>query len=78
MSRKRIIGIILIAVSLVLTVIFFTEIQKTVTLSGVGAGSTAAYTPPFAFHGPLVVLAGVAAAVFFLIGLYLVSPGRKR
>ncbi len=77
MARK-IVGILLIAVSLVLIVLAFLEVKKTVTLSGLMVGSTATYEPPFAFHGPLVVLAGVAGVVCFLIGLYLVSPGRDK
>ena len=77
MDRKRIIGIILITASLMLAAIVFSEIRKTVTLSGLTVGSTASYKPPFEFHGPLVVLAGIVAAVLFLTGLYLVSHNRK-
>ena len=77
MDRKRIIGIILIVISLVLTAIVFSEIRKTLTLSGLTFGSTATYKPPFEYHGPLVVLAGIVAAVLFLTGLYLVSRDRK-
>ena len=78
MSRRRIIGIILIIVSLVLAVLVFSEIQKTVTLSGLQIGSTATYTPPFKYHSPLLVLAGIVSAALFLTGLYLVSPSGKK
>ena len=77
MSRKRIAGILLIVVSLVLLYITVSEILKTVTLSGLQMGSTATYNPPFPYHGPLVVLAGIASVAAFLVGLYLVSPKRK-
>ncbi len=78
MSLKRIIGIVLIVVSFVLAVIVFTEIQKTVTISGLTLGSTANYNPPFEHHGPLVVAGGAAAVVLLLVGLYLASPGKNR
>ena len=78
MTRRRIIGIILLVISLALAVFVYTEVHRTVTLSGLMVGSTATYTPPFEFHGPLVVLAGVAAAALFITGLYLVSPDRKK
>ncbi len=78
MNRKRILGVILILAGLVLIVLASLEVKKTVTLSGLTVGSTATYEPPFAFHGPLVVLAGIAGIVCFLIGLYLVSPGRNK
>ena len=77
MRRKRLIGILLIVASLALAVIVFSEVQKTVTLTGLGISGTASYSPPFAYHGPLVVLGGVAAAALLLAGLYLASPGRK-
>ena len=77
MSRKRIIGIILIAISIVLAIIVYSEIQKTLTLSGLTIGSTASYKPPFEYHGPLVIVTGIIAAVSFLTGLYLISSDRK-
>ncbi len=78
MTRRRIIGGVLIAISLALAVIVYTEVQKTVTITGLHVGSTATYTPPFEFHGPLVVLAGIAGAALFISGLYLVSSDRKK
>ena len=78
MTRRRIIGIVLLVVSLGLVVFVYSEVHKTVTLSGLMVGSTATYTPPFEFHGPLVVLAGVAAAALFITGLYLVSADRNK
>ena len=78
MKIKRMIGFVLIAVSLVLAVIVFQEIQKTVTLSGRGIGSIAFYDAPFAHHGLLVVLGGIAAVVSLLAGLYLASPKREK
>ncbi len=75
---RRILGGLLIAVSLLLIVLVCLEVKKTVTLSGLRVGSTATYEPPFPFHGPLVVLAGIAGVVCFLIGLYLVSPRRNK
>ena len=76
MSRKRVVGILLIVVSLALMGGAVSEVTKTVTLSGLTFGSTATYTPPFEGHGPLVVAAGVLAVVLFLIGLHLASPER--
>ncbi len=76
MSRRRIVGYVLIAISLVLAVVVVTEIQKTVTLKGPWAGTV--YTPPFPFHGPLVVLGGIAAFVLFLVGIHLVWSDRRR
>ncbi|MBQ6384446.1 MAG: hypothetical protein IJJ42_12760 [Clostridia bacterium] len=78
MNRRRIIGILLIVLSLALIVIGWKEIEKTITLSGLFGNSVAYYNPPFPWHGPLVVLGGVVAVVLFLVGLYLVSPGRRR
>lgn len=78
MSRKRIIGIVLIAVSLVLAVIVILEIQKTVTLSGPTLGSTATYNPPFKYHGPLTVAGGIVSVILLLVGLYLASPNRGK
>ena len=77
MRRKRIIGVLLIVASLVLAVIVFSEVQKTVILTGLGISGTASYTPPFAYHGPLVVLGCVTAVALLLAGLYLASPDRK-
>ena len=77
MNRKRIIGILLIVVSLVLLYFTVSEIRKTVTLSGFGMGSTAFYALPFPYHGLLVVLAGFVSVAAFLIGLFLISPKRK-
>ncbi len=76
MSRRRIIGFVLIAISLVLAVIIVTEIQRTVTLKGPWAGTE--YKPPFEFHGPLVVLGGIVSFVLFLVGIHLVWSDRRR
>ena len=76
MSRRRIIGYVLTAVSLVLAVIVVTEIKKTVILKGPWAGTV--YTPPFPFHGPLVVVGGIAAFVLFLVGIHQIRSDRRR
>ena len=52
------------------------EIKKTVILKGPWAGTV--YTPPFPFHGPLVVLGGIAAFVLFLVGIHLIWSDRRR
>ena len=78
MKRRKIIGLVLIGISVALIVVFYREVTAHVKLTGVGSDASAIYDPPFPFHGPLVVLAGVGAAASFLAGLHLIGPGKKR
>ena len=72
-----IIGAILIVLSIVLFVMVGTQIMKYVSLTGLSLGARAEYTPPFPYHGLLIVLGGIVGVAFLLTGLYLMS-GRKR
>ena len=78
MVRRKLIGILLIAVSIALIVFFAMEVSAHITLTGHGIGSIATYDVPYPFHGPLVVLAGVGAVAAFLVALHLLCPGNKR
>ena len=77
MNRRRIIGFLLILLSVILFVFVGSQITKYVSLTAFHAGARADYTPPFPNHGLLVVISGVLGIVLLLVGLYLASP-RKR
>ncbi len=77
MEKRKLIGILLIVLSIALLIWVGSEIMNTITLSGLRYPATATYTPPFPLHGPLVVLGGVCAIALLIVGLHLLSP-RKR
>ena len=78
MVRRKLIGILLNAVSIALIVLFAREVSAHITLTGHGIGSIATYDVPYPFHGRLVVLAGVGAVAAFLGALHLLGPGNQR
>ena len=74
--RRRISKFLSLAASFVLAVIVFREILKTMTLAWHGTGSIVSYTPPFAYHGPLVMIGGIVAAGLLLKSRCQVSPNK--
>lgn len=77
MDIRKIIGVLLIAISIILFVIVASQILQYVSLTGISLNAHAEYTPPFPYHGPLVVAGGVAGIIILLVGLHLISPRRK-
>ena len=77
MNRRRIIGFLLILLSVILFLFVGSQITKYVSLTGLRLGARADYTPPYPYHGPLVVSCGVLGIVLLLVGLYLASPRNK-
>ena len=77
MNRRRIIGFLLILLSVILFLFVGSQITKYVSLTGLRLGARADYTPPYPNHGLLVVSCGMLGIVLLLVGLYLASPRNK-
>ena len=74
MTIKRIVGIILLAVSIALLVFVILELNGVFVFTGPRSGY---YTQPYSGHALLVLLAIAGMIVSFLAGLFLVGIGKK-
>ena len=74
MNVKRIIGIVLLAVSIALLVFIVLELKGVFVFTGPRSGY---YTQPYSGHALLVLLAIAGMIVSFLAGLFLIGIGRK-
>ncbi len=74
MTIKRIVGIILLAVSIALLVFVVGELNGTFVFTGPRSGY---YTQPYSGHALLLLIAIAGMFVSFLAGLFLVGTGRK-
>ena len=77
MNLRRIIGFLLILLSVILFVFVGSQVTKYVSLTGLHAGARADYTPPFPNHGLLVVSCSALGMLLLLVSLYLASPRKK-
>ncbi len=77
MNRRRIIGFLLILLSVILFLFVGSQITKYVSLTGLRLGARVDYTPPYPNHSLLVVSCGMLGIVLLLVGLYLASPRNK-
>ena len=74
MNLKRIIGIVLLAVSLALLVFVVLEVRGSFDFSG---PRFATYSQPYPGHALKLILAIAGTLVSFLAGLLLLGLGRK-
>ena len=78
MTPKRIAGIILVVVALILLVFTIMSIGANMAKDGPTAGKITSYVPPYPNHGLYMVLTGFASVVSFLAGLALISLGKNK
>ena len=74
---KRIIGITLIILSIILLGLVISSVGANMAHSGPTAGKITSYHPPFYGHGLWMVIFIIAGGLSFLGGLFLVALGRR-
>lgn len=75
---KRIIGITLIVLSIVLLVLVISSVGANMAHSGPAAGKITSYRQPFYGHGIWMVVFIIVSGLSFLSGLFLVVLGKRR
>ncbi len=75
---KRITGLIMVAVSVICTVLVILGVYNNIAHSGPMAGKITTYQPPFYAHGLYIIILGIAGAVCFLSGILVLADSRKR
>ncbi len=70
---KRIVGIILVVISIALLVFVIHGIASNLPADGPLKGNIRGYKPPYDGHGLVMVLSGFAAVLSFLGGLFLIG-----
>ncbi|MBQ6233061.1 MAG: hypothetical protein IJJ80_06085 [Clostridia bacterium] len=76
MSKKRIAIVLIIAAVILLAFVIF-SVAACLPQDGPWIGVITQYHPPFYGHGLLMILAGIAAAILFLIGIILLVLDRR-
>ena len=70
---KRIVGIILVVISIALLVFVIHGIASNLPADGPLKGHIRGYKPPYDGHGLVMVLSGLAAVLSYLGGLFLIG-----
>ena len=77
MTAKKIIGIVLVLISIGLLVFTILSVGANMAKTGPMVGKINSYKPPFRNHGLLMAATGISSVFVFLGGIVLISAGRK-
>ena len=76
MTKKRIIGLCLTAVGVILLAVVVLSIGQYMPHEGPWIGKITQYHPPYPAHGLQMAALGIVAAVSFLVGIILMADRR--
>jgi len=75
---KKIVGIILVLVSVALLVFTIQSVADNLAKDGPVAGKINSFKPAYQNQGVVIILTGIASAISFLAGICFLALGRKK